>query len=126
MLNGHHMQVRTRAATLPQAINACEAINTAALRLLRLELPIEIRLMGLRMSNFLEVHLEPGQRSISAFVQASHPDQAVGSAAAAEDVAGRALYIQSAPDVFTTCTALLASKGVASLRWLLRLCLLQL
>ena len=62
--------MRTRAATLPQAINTSEAVNAAALRLLRPELPIEIRLMGLRMSNFLEVVLEPGQRSISAFVQA--------------------------------------------------------
>ena len=72
---GMCLQVRTRAATLPQFISASEAINSAALRLLRPELPIEIRLMGLRMSNFLEVHLEPGQRSMSAFLHAQ-PGQA--------------------------------------------------
>ena len=72
--------MRTRAATLPQHISATDQILSAALRLLRAELPIEIRLMGLRMSNFAEVHLEPGQRSIAAFVQGPPRPDSAGAA----------------------------------------------
>lgn len=88
------LQVRTRAATLPQHVDSCEAILAAALRLLRPEQPIDVRLMGLRMSNFLEVHLEPGQRSIAAFVQTARPSETspgsssdTGRAAASGDLA---------------------------------------
>lgn len=66
-------EVRTRAHSLPQHISTAAEIEAAALRLLREELPIEIRLMGMRMSHFLEVRKEAGQQSIAAFVkQGSH------------------------------------------------------
>lgn len=82
------MQVRTRAVTLPQHINSSSAIHLAALRLLRAEMPIEIRLMGLRMSNFLEILLEPGQRSISGFVHAALPAEPSNTHSAAEAASG--------------------------------------
>lgn len=47
-------QVRTRAATLDHHISSAEDISQAALRLLRAEPLTELRLMGLRMSNFQE------------------------------------------------------------------------
>lgn len=64
-------EVRTRAHSLPQYISTYEEIFTAAMRLLKAEMPIEIRLMGMRMSNFLEVRKEAGQKSIASFVQAT-------------------------------------------------------
>ena len=64
-------EVRTRAHSLPQHINTALEIEAVALRLLRAELPIEIRLMGMRMSHFLEVRKEAGQQSIASFVQQS-------------------------------------------------------
>eukprot|EP00891_Asterochloris_glomerata_P005434 jgi/Astpho2/5434/e_gw1.00076.4.1_t len=48
-------EVRTRAQTLPQPVWAAEDILQAALKLLAAEMPIEIRLMGIRMSHFVEV-----------------------------------------------------------------------
>ncbi|KAL3138793.1 hypothetical protein ABBQ32_005635 [Trebouxia sp. C0010 RCD-2024] len=66
-------EVRTRAQSLPQHISTAAEIQAVALRLLTEELPIEIRLMGMRMSHFLEVRKEAGQQSIAAFVkQGSH------------------------------------------------------
>lgn len=66
-------EVRTRAHSLPQHISTAAEIEVVALRLLKAELPIEIRLMGMRMSHFLEVRKEAGQQSIAAFVkQSSH------------------------------------------------------
>lgn len=62
-------EVRTRAQSLPQHIWTAADIEAVALRLLKAELPIEIRLMGMRMSHFLEVRKEPGQQSIAGFVQ---------------------------------------------------------
>lgn len=62
-------EVRTRAQSLPQHIGTAAEIEAVALRLLREELPIEIRLMGMRISHFLEVRKEAGQQSIAAFVQ---------------------------------------------------------
>ncbi len=69
-------EVRTRAHSLPQHISSAPEIEAIALRLLKAELPIEIRLMGMRMSHFLEVRKEPGQQSIASFVQqSSHDDE---------------------------------------------------
>ena len=66
-------EVRTRAHSLPQHISTAAEIEAVALRLLKAELPIEIRLMGMRMSHFLEVRKEVGQKSIDVFVkQGSH------------------------------------------------------
>jgi DNA polymerase kappa len=47
-------EVRTRAVTLPRYVHTAEDILAAGLKLLRAELPVEIRLMGLRMSHFYE------------------------------------------------------------------------
>ena len=60
-------QLKTRAVTLPHHIFSKEDIEAVALRLLRAELPIQVRLMGLRMSSFLEVNLPPGQQSLASF-----------------------------------------------------------
>lgn len=46
------MQVRTRSATLPQYVASKESLYAAACKLLAPELPISIRLMGIRVSNF--------------------------------------------------------------------------
>ena len=65
-------EVRTRAHSLPQHISTAPEIEAVALRLLKAEVPIEIRLMGMRMSHFLEVRKEAGQQSIAAFVKHHH------------------------------------------------------
>ena len=58
-------ELRTRAVTLDRYISSSDDILTAALKLLRAELPVEIRLMGLRMSQFYEeARREPGQPSL--------------------------------------------------------------
>ncbi len=64
-------EVRSRAHSLPQHISTASEIEAVALRLLKAELPIEIRLMGMRMSHFLEVRKEAGQQSIASFVRQS-------------------------------------------------------
>ena len=67
-------EVRTRAHSLPQHISTTAEIEAVALRLLKAELPVEIRLMGMRMSHFLEVRKEAGQQSIASFVRHSLQD----------------------------------------------------
>lgn len=67
-------EVRSRAHSLPQHISTASEIAAVALRLLKAELPIEIRLMGMRMSHFLEVRKEAGQQSIASFVRQSLHD----------------------------------------------------
>jgi len=67
-------EVRSRAYSLPQHISTASEIEAVALRLLKAELPIEIRLMGMRMSHFLEVRKEAGQQSIASFVRQSLHD----------------------------------------------------
>ncbi|KAK9820063.1 hypothetical protein WJX72_005623 [[Myrmecia] bisecta] len=62
-------ELRTRAITLPVHVSSAEDILAPALRLLRVELPLELRLMGIRMSNFKEVRTPPGQKSIADFVR---------------------------------------------------------
>ena len=62
-------EVRTRAHSLPQYISSFDEIIAPAMRLLKAEMPIEIRLMGMRMSHFLEVRKDAGQKSIASFVQ---------------------------------------------------------
>ena len=58
-------EVRTRAVTLDRYIHTAEDILVAGLKLLRAELPVELRLMGLRMSHFYEEpKREPGQPSL--------------------------------------------------------------
>jgi len=67
-------ELRSRAHSLPQHISTASEIEAVALRLLKAELPIEIRLMGMRMSHFLEVRKEAGQQSIASFVRQSLHD----------------------------------------------------
>ncbi|BDA41352.1 probable DNA polymerase IV at N-terminal half [Coccomyxa sp. Obi] len=69
-------EVRTRAATLARHISGYDDIFREALKLLRPELPITIRLMGIRLSGFLETNTEPGQRTLSAFLK---PDTAAAA-----------------------------------------------
>ena len=58
-------EVRTRAVTLPRYISKEQDIVQAGVKLLRAEYPVEIRLMGLRMSHFYEEpKREAGQRSL--------------------------------------------------------------
>ena len=55
-------EIRTRAVTLDRYIQSSEEIFESGMKLLRAELPLEIRLMGFRMSNFLTTHQrEKGQ-----------------------------------------------------------------
>ncbi|KAL6771591.1 POLK1 [Auxenochlorella protothecoides x Auxenochlorella symbiontica] len=60
-----NFELRTRAMTLPKYIHTASDILAAALKLLQAELPIEVRLMGLRMSSFLEQVRDPGQLSLA-------------------------------------------------------------
>ncbi|KAA6417424.1 MAG: DNA polymerase kappa-like [Trebouxia sp. A1-2] len=80
-------EVRSRAHSLPQHISTASEIEAVALRLLKAELPIEIRLMGMRMSHFLEVRKEAGQQSIASFVRQSLHD-AEGPEAQVSDESG--------------------------------------
>jgi hypothetical protein len=48
-------QVRTRAVTLPSYVSSAAAMLPAILKLLHAELPVEIRLMGVRCSNLRKV-----------------------------------------------------------------------
>ena len=58
------LQLRTRATTLNHYISSADELYAAGLRLLQAELPVELRLMGLRVSNFLEQRRERGQLSL--------------------------------------------------------------
>lgn len=48
-------QVKTRAVTLPKHVCAVEDLLPPALKQLKAEMPISLRLLGLRLSNFLYV-----------------------------------------------------------------------
>ncbi len=55
-------------------ISSEEEIQEVALKLLRAELPIEVRLMGLRMSSFYQaLPSEPGQKSLQTFLKVPSP-----------------------------------------------------
>eukprot|EP00898_Chlorokybus_atmophyticus_P001489 jgi/Chlat1/2340/Chrsp17S00177 len=59
-------EVRTRAVTLPTYISTAEEMLVHARQLLKQELPITARLMGLRMNSFKEESVpEPGQLTLS-------------------------------------------------------------
>ncbi|EFN58744.1 hypothetical protein CHLNCDRAFT_140443 [Chlorella variabilis] len=59
------LQLRTRAQTLPRHISAADDLFAAARRLLLAELPCELRLLGLRVSGFLQApRRAPGQLSL--------------------------------------------------------------
>lgn len=64
-------EVRSRAATVAGYIATKEEMLPHAVRLLQAELPISIRLMGLRISHFKDERgggPEPGQRTLSSFL----------------------------------------------------------
>ena len=73
--------MRTRATAFPKHVATLGEILPAALRLLRAEPPMCLRLMGLRMSQFLEVRTPPGQRSMAAFVRNADKAPAAGATA---------------------------------------------
>lgn len=54
-LKATNFEVRTRAVTLPQYVSKASDILPVVLKLLRAELPIEIRLMGIRMANLRKI-----------------------------------------------------------------------
>lgn len=53
--------------TLPGYVSSRQDITAAALKLLRAEIPIQVRLMGLRMSAFHQISVPPGQLSLATF-----------------------------------------------------------
>ncbi|KAI3445883.1 hypothetical protein Pfo_002548 [Paulownia fortunei] len=65
-------EVRTRAVTLPNYICSSEDILKHATKLLMAELPVSLRLLGLRMSHFSEgrkgVANDPKQKTLSNFI----------------------------------------------------------
>lgn len=91
-------ELRTRAASLERHICKADDILAVALRLLRAEYPLEIRLMGLRMSGFWEqAPRAPGQKRLEdvlgcAVVRAREGADVSGRDAAPE---GRVASIES-------------------------------
>ncbi|EYU21871.1 hypothetical protein ABFS82_02G045000 [Erythranthe guttata] len=62
-------EVRTRAVTLPNCICSTEDILKHATKLLKAELPVSLRLIGLRMSHFNEgVAVDAKQKTLSNFI----------------------------------------------------------
>ncbi|KAG8368489.1 hypothetical protein BUALT_Bualt15G0050700 [Buddleja alternifolia] len=62
-------EVRTRAVTLPNYICSSKDILKHATKLLKAELPVSLRLMGLRMSHFSEgIAIDPKQKTLSNFI----------------------------------------------------------
>lgn len=68
-------EVRTRAITLPCYVSSPEEILNPMLKLLVMELPMKIRLMGVRVSNFWEEKKNPDQASILNFVTREEPSK---------------------------------------------------
>ena len=77
------LQVRTRSVTLPTYIASKASIEAAALRLLEPELPIAIRLMGIRVSSFSMPLPSASQPTLSAFMRGKRADGGSDAAAAA-------------------------------------------
>nr|XP_027112637.1 DNA polymerase kappa isoform X2 [Coffea arabica] len=72
-------EVRTRAVTLPNFISSSEDILKHASKLLKAELPVSLRLIGLRMSQFSDdkndVPSDPTQRTLSNYVIPGGPSR---------------------------------------------------
>ncbi|KAL2608226.1 hypothetical protein R1flu_026799 [Riccia fluitans] len=67
-------EVRTRAVTLPQFTKSKAEIHQAASKLLKAELPVSLRLMGLRMTHFKSTDPGPtehSQKMITKFISKS-------------------------------------------------------
>ncbi|CAM6092197.1 unnamed protein product [Calypogeia fissa] len=64
-------EVRSRAVTLPSFISTKSEIWDHASKLLKGELPLSLRLMGLRMSNFKDETSNPTQRTLTSFITRS-------------------------------------------------------
>lgn len=82
------MQVRTRAVTLPTFVSSQESIEAAALKLLARELPIEVRLMGIRVSAFRSCPATPSQPKLETLLapRAGARDADAGGEAEVADV----------------------------------------
>jgi len=75
--------VRTRAMTLPKYIHKQADILKYALQLLQAELPVSLRLMGLRMNSLASRNQEHG---IERFIKTdANPDKLAAAAAAVEE-----------------------------------------
>ncbi|GAQ82213.1 putative DNA repair protein [Klebsormidium nitens] len=88
-LKTSRFEVRQRAATLPTFISTADEILPPALRLLRAEMPISIRLMGLRFSHFKEeiaFHSDPGQKTLTAFLKPAPEPSSPGRSSGPETV----------------------------------------
>lgn len=70
-------ELRTRAITLPHYVSSSNEILKPMLKLLSAELPLEVRLMGVRVSNFWEEKREPGQATMMQFIQKRHEGKVV-------------------------------------------------
>lgn len=74
-------EVRTRAVTLPNFISSSEDILKHASKLLKAELPVSLRLIGLRMSQFSDdkndVPSDPTQRTLSNYVIPGGPSRKI-------------------------------------------------
>ncbi|WOK99630.1 DNA polymerase kappa isoform X2 [Canna indica] len=74
-------EVRTRAMSLQKYVNSKEDILTYASKLLRAELPLSLRLLGLRMSHFHDDKhspLDPMQKTLTSFLTSGDVTPSVG------------------------------------------------
>lgn len=63
-------EVRTRSSTLPMLVHKKEDLLCHAFKLLKAELPVSLRLMGLRISHFQGESLDVNQRTLADFFSA--------------------------------------------------------
>jgi hypothetical protein len=73
--------VRTRAQTAPHFVSSAEQLFAIAQRLLQAELPISVRLMGVRVSSF-RPQLVAGQRPLDGYLTERRGGSTTGSASA--------------------------------------------
>ncbi|XP_051146660.1 DNA polymerase kappa [Andrographis paniculata] len=77
-------EVRSRAVTLPNYISSSDDILKHAKKLLKAELPVSLRLMGLRMSQFNDgrgaIH-DPKQKTLANFIVSEDPPKVLGDQA---------------------------------------------
>eukprot|EP00249_Psilotum_nudum_P023580 c28928_g1_i1 orf=1186-2268(+) len=67
-------EVRTRSLSLPHFVHSKEDLMFHASKLLKAELPVSLRLMGLRISHFQTQLLDSSQRTLADFIHANSPE----------------------------------------------------